>query len=131
MPHEFCALIHRYCEEKGLRTVIATPLSRSKDVITTTAGDVRFDRLVLAAGPWTPEVCVTLGLPRAPVSSLPGHSIQIQPVSAEKLPHEALFCGIGEVGDVVGSIGAGGVPDYAAGSWERTQGLTTTVEFFP
>lgn len=126
--------MHSECTKRGLRTVIASPISRSKTVLKTTAGDISFDRLLIAAGPWTPDVCDTLRLPRAPISSLPGHSIQIRPALPKgytKLPYEALFCGIGEAGDVVNSIGAADVPDYKRGSWERTQGWTTTVEFFP
>jgi hypothetical protein len=68
------------------------------------------------------------------VSSLPGHHIQIKPAMPEGMqviPDESLFCGIGAGdGDILESIAAD-IPDYDAGSWERTQGWTRTVEFFP
>lgn len=47
------------------------------------------------------------------------------------IPDESLFCGIGTGdGDILDSIAAD-IPEYEAGSWERTQGWTRTLEFFP
>jgi len=77
--------------------------------------DIPFDKLVIAAGPWSAQVCETLSLPKIPISNLPGHSLLIRPslysyvpahaTSSEtkEIPAGAVFAGIdGGVGGVHG-----------------------------
>ncbi|GJN87711.1 hypothetical protein Rhopal_000666-T1 [Rhodotorula paludigena] len=96
-----------------------------------------FDRLCIAAGPWSAAVCATLGLPPIPLTNLPGHSLLIRPAlkdfvplpgAPHALPAQAVFAGIsGAVGGVHASTSglARGLTDE-----EKAEGFTRAPELF-
>ncbi|GAA6007988.1 hypothetical protein JCM11491_006567 [Sporobolomyces phaffii] len=104
---------------------------------------IPFDKLVVAAGPWSAQVCDKLSLPSIPITNLPGHSLLIRPslesyvpadgstttgTDRKELPSGAVFAGIdGGVGGVHGeSFGlARGLSDE-----EKRRGYTRAPEFF-
>jgi hypothetical protein len=116
--------------------LIAQPLRRRGKVIETTEGDVAYDRLLIAAGPWSPDICTTLNLPRVPVGSLPGTHVIIAPgplpAGYDGVPAESIMCGIGATGDddIAATVTAGGVSGELSAE-ERQRGWTRTIEYFP
>ncbi|GAA6041708.1 hypothetical protein JCM8097_003093 [Rhodosporidiobolus ruineniae] len=92
-----------------------------------------FNKLVVAAGPWSGEVCKQLGLPAIPLTNLPGHSLLIRPSlsgyqGGSELPSEAVFAGIaGAVGGVHASTSglARGLTEE-----EKKEGYTRSPEMF-
>ncbi|GAA5832270.1 hypothetical protein JCM3766R1_002359 [Sporobolomyces carnicolor] len=167
-PHEFCQTIFRYLsstfrdrfsikfgrattiirsiEEATLSPDGGSPASRPSVTFSphpvegSTSSPIRipYDSLVIAAGPWSAQVCGQLGLPSIPITNLPGHSLLIRPsldsyvppdsADSRELPSGAVFAGIdGGVGGVHGdSFGlARGLSDE-----ERDRGYTRAPEFF-
>ncbi|GAA5895075.1 NAD(P)/FAD-dependent oxidoreductase [Sporobolomyces salmoneus] len=111
----------------------------SGDFPSPSAIDISFDKLVIAAGPWSAHVCEQLNLPQIPITCLPGHSLLIRPCldsfvpsestnRAKELPSEAVFAGIdGAASGVHGeSFGlARGLSED-----EKRRGYTRAPEFF-
>lgn len=106
--------------------------------INATPIELPFDRLLVAAGPWSAAVCEQLSLPSIPLTNLPGHSLLIRPAlslftpssnsSSSELPSEAVFAGIsGAVGGVHASTSglARGLTDE-----EKREGYTRSPELF-
>lgn len=167
-PHEFCQTLFRYLsstfrdrfsikfgrattiirsiEEATLSPDGGSPASRPSVTFSphpvegSTSSPIRipYDSLVIAAGPWSAQVCGQLGLPSIPITNLPGHSLLIRPsldsyvppdsADSRELPSGAVFAGIdGGVGGVHGdSFGlARGLSDE-----ERDRGYTRAPEFF-
>ncbi|GAA5957247.1 hypothetical protein JCM3765_000403 [Sporobolomyces pararoseus] len=111
--------------------------------------DIPFDKIVVAAGPWSAQVCEQLKLPPVPITNLPGHSLLIRPsldsyiplssssssesaenrtIEKKELPSGAVFAGIdGGVGGVHGdAFGlARGLSEE-----EKQRGYTRAPEFF-
>ncbi|BGO88660.1 hypothetical protein NBRC10512_003488 [Rhodotorula toruloides] len=100
--------------------------------------ELPFDRLLVAAGPWSAAVCEKLSLPPIPLTNLPGHSLLIRPAldlftpsassSTSDLPSEAVFAGIsGAVGGVHASTSglARGLTEE-----EKREGYTRSPELF-
>ncbi|BGP21970.1 FAD dependent oxidoreductase [Rhodotorula toruloides] len=105
---------------------------------TATPVELPFDRLLIAAGPWSATVCEKLSLPPIPLTNLPGHSLLIRPAlnlftpsnssTTPDLPSEAVFAGIsGAVGGVHASTSglARGLTDE-----EKREGYTRSPELF-
>ncbi|GAA6063159.1 hypothetical protein JCM10212_006317 [Sporobolomyces blumeae] len=136
------AIERRSCsvdDESGpsTRKLNFTPLPEGEQPASPARVDILFDKLVIAAGPWSAQVCDTLSLPSLPITNLPGHSLLIRPgldafvpvdPADDQLPAQAVFAGIdGGVGGVHGdSFGlARGLSDE-----EKRRGYTRAPEFF-
>ncbi|TXT05072.1 hypothetical protein VHUM_03892 [Vanrija humicola] len=142
LPLEFTRRIHAEATLLGLRTIIGTPLARnaaSKTIITD-VGSVHYDKLIIAAGPWSAEVCRTLGIPPVPVGTLPGHSVLLRPVMPEIykgiLPAEAILAGLGATaGDLGHGPGHSARVDHSRADptdpASGPYGLTKNIEFYP
>ncbi|BGP29169.1 hypothetical protein JCM10296v2_000907 [Rhodotorula toruloides] len=115
------------------RTLTFVPLDSNA-----TPTEIPFDRLLVAAGPWSAAVCEKLSLPPIPLTNLPGHSLLIRPAlnlytpstssSTSDLPSEAVFAGIsGAVGGVHASTSglARGLTEE-----EKREGYTRSPELF-
>ncbi|GAA5870599.1 hypothetical protein JCM16303_001530 [Sporobolomyces ruberrimus] len=171
-PHDFCQTLFRYLSSTfkdrfsikfGLsKSVQRSPTNDDAAVLPTSARStvefapysfpdcpapptlsLPFDKLVIAAGPWSAQVCDELELPSIPITNLPGHSLLIRPSlksyvplsssssrsdSEKELPSGAVFAGIdGGVGGVHGdSFGlARGLSEE-----EKSRGYTRAPEFF-
>ncbi|KAL1405625.1 hypothetical protein Q8F55_009264 [Vanrija albida] len=142
LPLEFTRRLHAEATLRGLRTVIGTPLARNaaSRTIITDVGPVHYDKLIIAAGPWSAEVCRTLAIPPVPVSTLPGHSVLIRPLMPPVydgiLPAEAILAGVGQTaGDLGHGPGHSARVDHsradATDPASGPYGLTKNIEFYP
>ena len=130
----FCRFFHEKCKELGLITYIATPTSLPQDsqtlhlVSEEGPRTVKYDKLVLTAGPWTAALASTLGLPVPRISNLPGHSILIRPRPDTFDPcseSQTVFAGLSGKG--VG-LEAAFTEESTTGK-EKVGGYTRSVEF--
>lgn len=95
-----------------------------------------FTKLLIAAGPWSGDLCAKLGLPPLPLVNLPGHSLLIRPSLAavrmkegDSLPSGAVFAGIGDA--VSGVHAATSGTGRALTAEEIAMGCTAAPELFP
>ncbi|ORY92911.1 FAD dependent oxidoreductase [Leucosporidium creatinivorum] len=150
-PEQFCRTLHAHLSKdqrfktifgstKSLSPATASPSSprtltfvKLGEKSTTT---IRFNTLIIAAGPWSADVCSQLNLPKLNLVNLPGTSLLIRPalhtvgfMSDELLPSSAVFAGIGDA--VSGVHAATSGTGRQLTEEEIAMGCTAAPELFP
>lgn len=150
-PEQFCRTLHAHLsKDKRFKTIFGATQSLSPapaspssprtltyiklgEKSTTT---IPFNTLIIAAGPWSADVCSQLNLPKLNLVNLPGTSLLIRPAlhtvglePTELLPSSAVFAGIGDA--VSGVHAATSGTGRSLTEAELAMGCTAAPELFP
>ena len=149
-PAQFCQALHAHLSTNtrfqtifGCVESISHPASSAptRTIRLTKLGEhtpttIPFTKLLVAAGPWSGDVCAKLGLPPLPLVNLPGHSLLIRPSlsavglpTGDELPSGAVFAGIGDA--VSGVHAATSGTGRVLSEEEIKFGCTAAPELFP